>query len=85
MNFQHSGFFMLILGLFEFESESQSESESDKLVAMITVGSRHSPLGLQIYFSIISENADALTTCTGRGTWAGGEDGMGVKWASHYY
>ena len=35
------------------------------------VGSQHSPLGLQVYFFIISENANALTTCMGGGGGGG--------------
>ena len=56
------------------------------------VGSRHSPLGLQIYFFIISEHVDRVDYLYGGG--GGGEeggrrgenvekDGTGVKWASH--
>ena len=51
------------------------------------VGSRHAPLGLQIYYFIISENADRIDYLYGEGGRGGSavKEGASVKRASHYY
>ena len=53
------------------------------------MGSRHAPLGLQIYHLIISENADHIDYRYGEGGRGGGgsveKEDARVKWASHYY
>ena len=57
------------------------------------VGSQHSPLGLQIYYFIISENADRIDYLYGERGGGGGEgrgrnvekEGVTVKQANYYY
>ena len=51
------------------------------------VGSQHAPLGLQIYYFIISENAYGTDNLYGEGGRRGSavKKGARVKWASHYY
>ena len=51
------------------------------------VGSRHLPLGLQIYYFIISENADRIDNLYVEGGRGGivVKEGVRVKQASHYY
>ena len=50
-------------------------------------GSQHAHLGLQIYYFIISENADCIDYLYGEGRRGGSavKEGARVKWASHYY
>ena len=51
------------------------------------VGSQHAPLGLQIYYFIISKNADHIDYLFGEGRRRGSavKEGVRVKRASHYY
>ena len=51
------------------------------------VGSWHAPLGLQIYYFIISKNADRIDYLYGEGGKGGSavKEGARVKQASHYY
>ena len=51
------------------------------------VGSWHAPLGLQIYYFIISKNADRIDYLYGEGGRGGSavKKDVRVKWTSHYY
>ena len=55
------------------------------------VGSQHAPLGLQIYYFIISKNADHIDNLYGEWGVGSGErgsvekEGERVKWVCHYY
>ena len=50
------------------------------------VGSQHEPLGMQIYYFIISKNADHIDYLYGEGGRGGsvGKEGARVKQASHH-
>ena len=55
---------------------------AENCCGQLAVGSWHSPLRLQIYLHIISENADRIDYLYGEGSE---KEGTGVKWTGHYY